>query len=200
MKKKILTMAYTAWVTYCCLPHQLEWPGRLVLNRVGPTNITIKHACISMPDGTVTAPTGTPAVSCPAGTIKMWLPADSTAVPPATGLLAPGSFVITATAGDNLTIISANELAIPVSLVIPGQVLSNNTGPVWFADVAHPYTSVTAIGSRPTPTNAMDSEDPAYKYRVRSFSHEAPAGVTGCSRGCSNHTHGIRLRQARTLS
>ena len=63
--------------------------------------------------------------------------------------------------------------------MIPGQVLSNNTGPVWFADIAHPYGPTTATGSRPTPANATDPEDPAYKYRARSFSHEAPAGVPG---------------------
>ena len=98
MKKKILTNAYAAWALIAVfLTIGMAWQA--CAQPVGPTNITIKHACISMPDGTVTAATGTPAVSCPAGTIKMWLPADSTAVPPATGLLAPGSFVITATAG-----------------------------------------------------------------------------------------------------
>ena len=57
------------------------------------------------------------------------------------GLLAPGSFVITADEGDSLTITLSNELAIPVSLVIPGQVMTPNNGPVWFTDIAHPYTS-----------------------------------------------------------
>ena len=147
MKKKILKNTYTAWVLIALfLTIGMAWQADAAV--VGPTNITIKHACISMPDGVVTAATGTPAVSCPAGTIKMWLPADSTAVPPATGLLAPGSFVITAAVGDNLSITVTNELTIPVSLVIPGQVLSNNGGPVWFADVAHPYTSATAVGSQ----------------------------------------------------
>jgi hypothetical protein len=154
----------------------------------GPTNITIKHACISMPDGVVTSATGTPAVSCPAGSIKMWLPADSTAAPPDTGLLTPGSFVITATEGDNLSIVVTNELSIPVSMVIPGQVLSNNGGPVWFADVANPYTSVTAVGSRPTPTNALDPEDAAFKYRVRSFSHETPPGSPGAPGAAATYT------------
>jgi FtsP/CotA-like multicopper oxidase with cupredoxin domain len=187
MKKKILTNAYAAWALIAIfLTIGMAWQA--CAQPVGPTNITIKHACISMPDGTVTAATGTPAVSCPAGTIKMWLPADSTAVPPATGLLAPGSFVITATAGENLSIVVTNELTIPVSLVIPGQVLSNNAGPVWFADVAHPYTSVTAVGSRPTPTNAVDPEDPAYKYRVRSFSHETPPGSPGVPGAAATYT------------
>lgn len=178
MKKNTLSIAFRAWVFVAVfLAVGIAWQADAEV--VGPTSITIKHACISMPDGTVTAATGTPAVTCPARTIKMWLPADSTAVAPATGLLAPGSFVITAAQGDNLTITVANELAIPVSLVIPGQVLSNNTGPVWFSDIASPYTSATASGSRPAPANAADPEDPAFKYRVRSFSHEAPPGVPG---------------------
>ena len=187
MKKKILTNAYTVWaIITVFLMIGMAWHADAAV--VGPTNITIKHACISMPDGVVTAATGTPAVSCPAGTIKMWLPADNTAVPPATGLLAPGSFVITAAVGDNLSITVTNELTVPVSLVIPGQVLSNNGGPVWFADVAHPYTSVTAIGSRPTPNTVGDPEDPAYKYRVRSFSHETPPGSPGAPGAAATYT------------
>jgi FtsP/CotA-like multicopper oxidase with cupredoxin domain len=171
MKKKTLIMAYTGWVLVAVfLVVAVAWQAEAA---VITTDITIKHACISMPDGGVTAPTGTPPVTCPAGTIKMWLPAD------ATGLLAPGSFMITAVENDTLTINLSNELAIPVSLVIPGQVLSNNTGPVWFADIAHPYTGATATGSRPAPTDVNNSEDPAYKYRVRSFSHEAPPGGPG---------------------
>jgi hypothetical protein len=118
----------------------------------------------------------------------MWLPTDSTAVAPDTGLLGPGDFVITADQGDDLTINLSNELAIPVSLVIPGQVLSNNTGPVWFADIANPYTSATATGSRPGPANAGDPEDPAFKYRVRSFSHEAPPGGPGVPGAATAYT------------
>jgi len=187
MKKKILTNAYAARVLIAIfLTIGMVWQA--CAQPVGPTNITIKHACISMPDGTVTAATGTPAVSCPAGTIKMWLPADSTAVAPETGLLAPGSFVINAAVGDNLTITVTNELSIPVSLTIPGQVLSNNTGPVWFADIALPYTSATATGSRPTPANASDPEDPAFKYRVRSFAHEAPPGLPGAPGAPTTYT------------
>jgi hypothetical protein len=165
MKIKNLTMAYAIPILVAVfLVVAGAWRAEAVIN--GPTDITIKHACISMPDGTVSAPTGIPAVTCPAGTIKMWLPADSTAVPPDTGLLAPGSFVITADQGDDLTINLSNELAIPVSLVIPGQVLSNNTGPVWFADIANPYTSTTSSGSRPGGDVTS---------RVRSFAHETPA-------------------------
>jgi hypothetical protein len=176
MKKKSLTMvrilSFIAAVFLVSIG--MAWQAEAAVT--GPTDITIKHACISMPDGAVSVAVGT---ICPAGTIKMWLPADSTAVLPATGLLAPGSFVIEAAAGDTLTITLRNELAIPVSLTIPGQVLSNNTGPVWFADIANPYTSAIVSGSRPTPTAPTNPEDPAYKYRVRSFSHETPAGVPG---------------------
>jgi FtsP/CotA-like multicopper oxidase with cupredoxin domain len=187
MKKRTLTMAFTAWaLTALLLVVVVVEQAEAAV--AGPTNITIKHACISMPDGVVTAATGTPAVSCPAGTIKMWLPADSTAVAPETGLLAPGSFVINAAVGDNLTITVTNELSIPVSLTIPGQVLSNNTGPVWFADIALPYTSATATGSRPTPANASDPEDPAFKYRVRSFAHEAPPGLPGAPGAPTTYT------------
>jgi len=187
MKKKTLTMAFTMWVLVAVfLMVGMAWQADAAV--VGPTNITIKHACISMPDGAITAPIGIPAVSCPAGTIKMWLPADNTAVAPETGLLAPGSFVINAAEGDNLTITVANELAIPVSLTIPGQVLSNNTGPVWLADIALPYTSTTATGSRPTPANASDPEDPAYKYRVRSFAHEVPPGLPGAPGAPTTYT------------
>jgi FtsP/CotA-like multicopper oxidase with cupredoxin domain len=176
MKKKFLTMAHTLsfLAAVFLVSTGIAWQAEAAVT--GPTSITIKHACISMPDGAVSAAVGT---VCPAGTIKMWLPADSAAVLPATGLLVPGSFVIEAAAGDNLTITLRNELAIPVSLTIPGQVLSDNTGPVWFADIANPYTSATASGSRPTPTVPADPEDAAYKYRVRSFSHETPAGVPG---------------------
>jgi FtsP/CotA-like multicopper oxidase with cupredoxin domain len=164
MKKKTLTMAHAACVLVAVfLVVGVAW--RAEAEVAGPTSITIKHACISMPDGAVTAPAGTPA-ACPAGTIKMWLPADSTAVPPATGLLAPGSFVITADEGDTLTITLSNELAIPVSLVIPGQVMEPNSGPVWFTDIADPYTSATFNGSRPVGDVTS---------RVRSFAHETPA-------------------------
>jgi FtsP/CotA-like multicopper oxidase with cupredoxin domain len=72
--------------------------------------------------------------------------------------------------------------------VIPGQVISDSTGPVWFADIANPYTSVIATGSRPPPTTANDPEDPAYKYRVRSFSHEAPAGAPGAPGAATAYT------------
>jgi hypothetical protein len=160
MKRNTLIRTYTAWVLVAVfLVISGAWQAEAVIT--GPTDITIKHACISMPDGAVTAPAGT---TCPAGTIKMWLPADSN------GLLAPGSFVIRADEDDDLTINLRNELAIPVSLVIPGQVLSNNTGPVWFADIANPYTSTTVTGSRP----GVDVTS-----RVRSFSHETPAGAPG---------------------
>jgi hypothetical protein len=178
MKKNALIRAYAVWalITVFLVIPMARQAGAAVS---GPTHVTIKRACISMPDGTVSAPTGAPAATCPAGTIKMWLPADSNAVAPDPGLLAPGSFVITADQGDNLTITLKNELTIPVSLTIPGQVLSNNTGPVWFADIANPYGSATQFGSRPAPSNAADPEDPAFKYRVRSFSHETPAGAPG---------------------
>jgi FtsP/CotA-like multicopper oxidase with cupredoxin domain len=187
MKKKTLTMVFRTWALIAVfLMVGMAWYVDAAV--VGPTSITIKHACISMPDGVVTAATGTPAVSCPAGTIKMWLPADSTASPPATGLLAPGSFVITAAEGDNLSIVVTNELSIPVSLVIPGQVMSNNTGPVWFSDIANPYTSATAVGSRPAPANPADPEDLAYKYRVRSFSHETAGGAPGAPGAAATYT------------
>lgn len=187
MKKENLTMAYAIPILVTVfLVVAVAWRAEAVID--GPTDITVKHACISMPDGVVSAPTGVPAVTCPPGTIKMWLPADSTAVLPETGLLAPGDFVITADEGDDLTINLSNELAIPVSLVIPGQALSNNTGPVWFADIANPYTSAIATGSRPTPANAGDSEDPAYKYRLRSFGHEAPPGGPGAPGSATAYT------------
>jgi hypothetical protein len=169
MKKNTLIKAYTMWVFVALfLMIAVAWRAEAVIN--GPTNITIKHACISMPDGAVIAPTGT---ACPEGTIKMWLPAD------ATGLLAPGNFVITADEGDNLTVTLSNELAIPVSLVIPGQVMTPNNGPVWFTDIAAPYTSTTFSGIRP----AGDVTS-----RVRSFSHEAPAGAPGAPGAAMTYT------------
>ena len=162
MKKKMLRMVFTLRIFVAVfLVVAVAWQAEAVIT--GPTGITIKQACISMPDGAVSTPVGT---ACPADTIKMWLPADSTAVPPATGLLAPGSFVITADEGDSLTINLSNELAIPVSVVIPGQVLTPNNGPVWFTDIAAPYTSTTFSGIRP-PGNVTS--------RVRSFVHETPA-------------------------
>ena len=162
MKKKSLTTARAVPLLFAVfLVIGVVWQAEAVIT--GPTSITIKHACISMPDGSVSAPTGT---TCPSGTIRMWLPADSTAAPPATGLLAPGSFMITADEGESLTINLSNELAIPVSLVIPGQVMTPNNGPVWFTDIAAPYTSVTFTGLRP-PGNVTS--------RVRSFVHETPA-------------------------
>jgi hypothetical protein len=175
MNRKMLIRVYAAWVIGSVfLVIGGAWRAEAAIT--GPTSITIKHACISMPDGTVTAPTGT---ACPAGTVKMWLPADSNAVPPATGLLAPGSFLIRADEGDDLTINVSNELAIPVSLVIPGQVLSNNAGPVWFADIANPYTSATVTGSRPGGDVTS---------RVRSFSHEAPVGGPGAPGAATAYT------------
>jgi FtsP/CotA-like multicopper oxidase with cupredoxin domain len=169
MKKKTLKEAYTARLLFAVfLVVAMAWQAEAVV--VGPTNITIKQACISMPDGAVTALTGT---RCPGDTIKMWLPADGT------GLLAPGTFVITADEGDSLTITLSNELAIPVSLVIPGQVLTPNNGPVWFTDIAHPYTSGTLPGSRP---------EGDVTSRVRSFSHEAPAGAPGVPGAATAYT------------
>jgi len=170
MEKKTLKKVYTARLLFAVfLVVAMAWQAEAEI--VGPTNITIKHACISMPDGAVTAPTTSTA--CPKDTIKMWLPADST------GLLAPGSFVITADEGDSLTITLSNELAIPVSLVIPGQVLTPNNGPVWFTDIAHPYTSGTLPGSRP---------EGDVTSRVRSFSHEAPAGAQGVPGAATSYT------------
>jgi len=77
MKNKELIIAYAVWALIAVFL-MIAMAGPADAAVVGPTNITIKHACISMPDGAVTAPIGTPAVTCPAGTIKMWLPADAT--------------------------------------------------------------------------------------------------------------------------
>jgi FtsP/CotA-like multicopper oxidase with cupredoxin domain len=175
MKKKMLTMAFAVRIFVAVfLVVAVAWQAEAVIT--GPTNITIKHTCISMPDGAVSAPTAT---GCPANTIKMWLPSNNDAVLPDTGLLAPGSFVISADEGDSLTINLSNELAIPVSLVISGQVLTPNNGPVWFTDIADPYTSMTFSGIRP-PGNVTS--------RVRSFSHEAPAGAPGAPGAATAYT------------
>ncbi|NJD55073.1 MAG: hypothetical protein FIA94_01565, partial [Nitrospirae bacterium] len=174
MKNRTIRMTYTVLVLLGVLLMAVA-PGMADAAVAGPTDITIKKACISMPDGTVTAPQGVPPITCPAGTIVMWLPYDNVGA----AYLAPGSFKITAAEGDSLTITVSNELGIPVSLVIPGQVLTPNNGPVWLADIANPYTGATAVGSRPTPTTPDDPNDPAYKYRVRSLSHETVAGAAG---------------------
>jgi len=174
MKNRTMKMTYTALVLVAVFLAAVM-PGRADAVVAGPTDVTIKKACISMPDGTVTAPGGTPAITCPAGTIPMWLPYDNVGA----AYLAPGSFKITAAEGDSLTITVKNELGIPVSLFIAGQVMTPNNGPVWFADITAPYTGVTATGSRPTPVHPADPSDPAFKYRVRSFTHETAAGAAG---------------------
>lgn len=149
----------------------------------GPTDITIKKGCISMPDGGVTTPIGIPP-ACPSGTIQMWLPYDNVSAV----YLPPGSFKITAVENETLTITVKNELGIPVSLVIPGQVMNPNSGPVWFSDINNPYGSTVAIGSRPTPADPTDPNDPAFKYRVRSFAHETPAGSPSNPGGPATYT------------
>jgi FtsP/CotA-like multicopper oxidase with cupredoxin domain len=129
-------------------------------------DLAVKKACISMPDGTVTD-INAPAATCPSGTIQIWRFKRTDIAE--TSPVAPGALVINATEGDNLTINVSNELGIPVSLFINGQAMSNNTGPVWLTDISNPYgPSIT--GSRP----AGDVTS-----RVRSFAHEAPAGVPG---------------------
>ena len=87
MKNKTIRMTYVVLILLAVFLMAVA-PGRVDAAVVGPTDITIKKACISMPDGTVTAPTGTPAITCPAGTIVMWLPYDNVGA----AYLAPGGF------------------------------------------------------------------------------------------------------------
>ncbi len=69
---------------------------------------------------------------------------------------------------DNALIIHLkNNLSEPVSLNILGQMLTNNSGPVW---TNFPQDTETWTGSRPAGN---------YTARVRSFSHETRPGETG---------------------
>ena len=85
---------------------------------------------------------------------------------------------LTATAGQPLSITVKNNLdgryQEPVSLVVPGLIKSMT--PVWMDPVPKPFNPSAppvATGSRPTPANPADQNDPAYRYRVRSFDAEA---------------------------
>jgi len=74
---------------------------------------------------------------------------------------------ITLAEGDDLTINLTNNLNVPVSIVIPGQITTMT--PVW-VDIADPYGTPTGTGSRP----ALDTTS-----RVRSFTHETAPLSTG---------------------
>ena len=98
---------------------------------------------------------------------------------------------LTATAGTALTINVMNSLngryQEPVSLVIPGLIKAMT--PVWMIPPPKPRGpnwpgAPVATGSRPTPSAATQTDpavnqnDPAYRYRVRSFDVETPADNT----------------------
>ena len=85
---------------------------------------------------------------------------------------------LTATAGQPLSITVKNNLdgryQEPVSVIVPG--LTKAMAPVWMDPVAKPFNPsapAVATGSRPAPGNPADQNDPAYRYRVRSFDAEA---------------------------
>jgi FtsP/CotA-like multicopper oxidase with cupredoxin domain len=82
----------------------------------------------------------------------------------------PGPTLRIASGDTTLIIHLKNNLNEPVSLTILGQILSNNTGPVW---TNFPDDTQTWSGSRPTtpPFNLT--------ARVRSFSHETAPGAVG---------------------
>jgi FtsP/CotA-like multicopper oxidase with cupredoxin domain len=85
---------------------------------------------------------------------------------------------LTATAGQPLSITVMNNLngrhQEPVSIIVPGLIKAMT--PVWMDTVAKPFNPsapAVATGSRPAPGNPADQNDPAYRYRVRSFDAEA---------------------------
>ena len=88
---------------------------------------------------------------------------------PVTGPITVPGPVLEVPPGDTELIVNlANELPVPVSVVIPGLSLpANNAGPVW---TDWPQETQVWTGSRPAGN---------YTARVRSFVHEAPAGVGG---------------------
>ncbi|HEY6872687.1 MAG TPA: choice-of-anchor D domain-containing protein [Geobacteraceae bacterium] len=96
---------------------------------------------------------------------------------------------LTVTQGDQLRITVQNSLnglyQEPVSLMIPGLIkgLSQPMAPVWMIPPKKPQGpnwpgAPVANGSRPTPANPADQNDPAYRYRVRSFDMETAVGAT----------------------
>lgn len=90
---------------------------------------------------------------------------------------------LTATAGQSLSITLMNNLngryKEPVSLVIPGLIKAMT--PVWIDPVVRPFNPsapAVATGNRPVPATPANQNDPAYRYRVRSFDAETPADAT----------------------
>lgn len=121
--------------------------------------------------------------------------------------------ILTATAGQALTITVRNDLAQPpgngrylepVSLVVPG--LVKQMSPVFMKPVDTPRGisfagAATVSGNRPQPANPANMNDPAYGWRVRSFDAEAPAdGATTVSYSwpAANVKEGTYLYQSGT--
>lgn len=110
-------------------------------------SLTAKAGSITMPDGETL-----PVWGFALGNGPVTVPGPKLVVPP----------------GEGLTIHLTNLLAVPVSLVIPGQKLpDNNTGPVW---TDWPNETTIWTGSRPAGN---------YTARVRSFVHEVAPGQSG---------------------
>lgn len=110
-------------------------------------SLTAKVGSITLPDGETV-----PVWGFALGNGPVTVPGAKLVVPP----------------GEGLTIHLTNLLAVPISLVIPGQKLpDNNTGPVW---TDWPNETTTWTGSRPAGN---------YTARVRSFVHEVAPGQTG---------------------
>jgi FtsP/CotA-like multicopper oxidase with cupredoxin domain len=131
-------------------------------------NVFLKaeKTCLTLPEATYTAPG---VEGCADGAIAMWAYASCTDGTFATCQPAsvPGPEIRLVPPDNDLIITLQNTLPVASSLFIPGQLLSNNTGPVWMTDKVLPYTGATVSGTR---------SDPA--QRVRSFAHEAAAGDT----------------------
>jgi len=95
---------------------------------------------------------------------------DGTVTPGDDVVKVPGPTLVVPPAQNRVTVSLTNQLPEETSMHILGQVLSNNSGPVW----TEGHTAVTYTGSRPAEN---------YTARVRSFSHEtAGSGGVGSYR------------------
>ena len=155
--------------------------------RADALNVFLKaeKTCLTLPAATYSAPG---VDGCAVGTIAMWAYASCTdgTFTTCQQVSVPGP-EIRITLPDTLSITVQNMLPVASSLQIPGQLLSNNTGPVWMMDHTLPYTGATVSGSRTDSTQ-----------RVRSFAHEAAANGGTATYQWDNLSSGTYLYESGT--
>jgi len=115
-------------------------------------NLRAAATTVTMPDGTVVPMWGYALESSPGA-------GDGT-------VMVPGPLLVVPSGDTTLTINLTNRLPRPTSLHIIGQMIANNSGPVWTNGLTD---TVISSGSRPQNN---------YTARVRSFTHETATNAT----------------------